>query len=150
MISIEEDTSFAFVVEKGAKVDTSDNMPAPFELFFESFFDVFGGVFEVGDLAADHLDVDVLSDEHGVLLVLGFHVAEFYFGGDGNVGWGPVFGNPCPAHLLLFLFLVCLLFFLGECCHFVHEILFIYLCNSKFCLPYFYFDNSSKLYKLYP
>ena len=25
---------------------------------------------------------------------------------------------------------------------------FIYLCNLKFCLPYFYFDDSSKLYKL--
>jgi hypothetical protein len=115
MIPIQQDTGLTFVVKKGPKVDTTDNMPAPLELFFETFLDVFGGVFEVGNLAADHLHIDVFGDEHGVLLVLGFHVAELDFGGDRDVGRGPVFGNASPGHLLLFLFLVGLLLFVLLC-----------------------------------
>jgi hypothetical protein len=117
MIPVQENTSLAFVVEKRAKVNPTNNMPAPFELLFKALLDVLSRIFEVRDFTSDHLHVNVLSDKHGVLLVLHFHVAEFNLRGDGDVWGSPVFRNTGSGDLLLLLLFWLLVLLLGGCCH---------------------------------
>lgn len=62
MITIKQNTGFAFVLEEGTEIDSTNNMPTSFELLFETFFDMFSCIFEIGYLVFDHLHVDVLSD----------------------------------------------------------------------------------------
>ena len=119
MISVQEDAGLAFVIEMWSKVNATYHMPTAFKLLLKTLLDILSSIFEVGYFASDHLNVNVFSDEHGVLLVLHFHVRELDFGGDGDVGWSPVFGDAGAGHLLLLLLFVCLLFFLllSQCCH---------------------------------
>ena len=103
VIAVEEDAGLAFVVEEGAEVDSADHMPAPLELFFKALFDVLGCVLEVGDLVFDHLDIDVLGYQQGVLLHIHLHVAELDIRRNLDVGRHPILGNTRPRLLLFFL-----------------------------------------------
>lgn len=80
MISVEQNAGFGFVVEERAKVDPAYNVPASLELLFEPFLYVFSCVFKVWYFASDHLYVNVLSNEHGILFVFAFHVAKLDLG----------------------------------------------------------------------
>lgn len=78
MVAVEQNASFAFIVEVGPEIDSTNDMPASFEFFFKTFFDVFGCVLEVSYFVFDHLDVYVLCDKQSVLFHIYFHVAELY------------------------------------------------------------------------
>lgn len=124
MISIKQNACFALISKIRSEIHSADNMPASFEFLLKSLFNILSCIFQIRYLTSDHLNINIFSDEHGVLFVLHFHVTEFYLGRDWNIWWYPVFWNTCTSNFLLFLFLNLLI--LCYCCHFVYEFKLIY------------------------
>ena len=119
VVSVQQNTGFGLVIEVRAEVDSTNHVPATFELLFEAFLYVLCRIFQVRNLASHHLHVNVFSNEHGIFFILQFHVTELDFRGDGDVGGSPVFRDAGAGHLFLFLFLVRLLvlLLLRQCRH---------------------------------
>ena len=93
-------------------------MPAPFEFLLEILFDIFCGVFQVGDLIFDHLNVDVLSDKQGIFFHVYFHITELYVCGYLHARGDPIFWDASSGGLFLLCFVLFLLFFYLFSSHF--------------------------------
>jgi len=63
MIAIQYYTSFALVVEKRSEIDSTDHMPATFELLFKTFLYFLSCIFEISYFIFDHLNIDILSNQ---------------------------------------------------------------------------------------
>jgi hypothetical protein len=80
MVAVDECTAFGLVVEVGPKVDSADYVPASAKLLLKPFFDILCCIFEVGNLAFDHLEVYVLSEQESVLPHFDGHITKFGIG----------------------------------------------------------------------
>lgn len=96
---------FCLVIEVWSEVDPTYYMPTPTELLFESFFYMFGSVFEIGYLSLDHLVIHVLGDQKCIFFHFWFHIAEFDFCGYSlgvvQVGTDPIFRDASICRLLI-------------------------------------------------
>lgn len=129
MVTIHQNTSFAFVVEIRAEIDPTYDMPASLKLFFETFFDVLCCILEVCDFRLYHLHVDVLGKLQCIVSHVHFHVAEFDLCGDLHIGADPVFGNACTAWLLLLT--IPHFFFFLFACHAVALLCYVQIVDLK-------------------